>query len=160
VPEDKDTLAIRELDAAVGDWMLKGVKLDRDSARFIRAALAYFFEKRAVFSWAGTTTRPTLYAGNTGFVNIELPEAQGNRGVHVVKFIPQSEYEKRSVILTDAAMALARFGYYRETKEKPKIGAIRRVKRTIWLSRASAIAGLVMRWRSWLSISATICRCC
>jgi hypothetical protein len=48
VPEDKDTLAIRELDAAVGDWMLKGVKLDRDSARFIRAALA-FFEKRAVF---------------------------------------------------------------------------------------------------------------
>lgn len=118
VPEDKDTLAIRELDAAVGDWMLKGVKLDRDSARFIRAALAYFFEKRAVFSWAGTSTRPTLYAGNTGFVNIELPEAQGNRGVHVVKFIPQSEYEKRSVILTDAAMALARFGYYRETKGK------------------------------------------
>ncbi|MDI5536191.1 hypothetical protein MJM28_28430, partial [Salmonella enterica subsp. enterica serovar Montevideo] len=38
----------------------------------------------------------------------------GNRGVHVVKFIPQAEYDKRSVQLTDAAMALARFGYYRE----------------------------------------------
>jgi hypothetical protein len=93
-------------------------------------------------------------------VNIELPEAQGNRGVHVVKFIPQSEYEKRSVILTDAAMALARFGYYQGNEGKTEDGAIRRVKRTIWLSRASAIAGLVMRWRSWLSISATICRCC
>jgi hypothetical protein len=56
VPEDKDTLAIRELDAAVGDWMLKGVKLDRDSARFIRAALAYFFEKRAVFLGGDYTT--------------------------------------------------------------------------------------------------------
>ncbi|EEF4098419.1 hypothetical protein GPD74_004501, partial [Salmonella enterica] len=44
----------------------------------------------------------------------ELPNAQGNRGVHVVKFIPQAEYDKRSVQLTDAAMALARFGYYRE----------------------------------------------
>ncbi|VTM40228.1 Uncharacterised protein [Klebsiella quasipneumoniae] len=118
VPEDKDTLAIRELDAAVGDWMLKGVTLDGNSARFIRATLAYFFEKRAVFAWAGISTRLTLYVGNTGFVNIELPEAQGNRGVHVVKFIPQSEYEKRSVVLTDAAMALARFGYYRETNGK------------------------------------------
>ncbi|MCP6352279.1 hypothetical protein NL467_26755, partial [Klebsiella pneumoniae] len=57
VPEDKDTLAIRELDAAVGDWMLKGVTLDGNSARFIRATLAYFFEKRAVFAWAGISTR-------------------------------------------------------------------------------------------------------
>ncbi len=53
VPEDKDTLAIRELDAAVGDWMLKGVKLDRDSARFIRAALAYFFENGPFFPGRG-----------------------------------------------------------------------------------------------------------
>jgi hypothetical protein len=37
VPEDKDTLAIRELDAAVGDWMLKGVAGSRLCALYPRS---------------------------------------------------------------------------------------------------------------------------
>ncbi|MDX7914175.1 protein DpdH [Klebsiella sp. JB_Kp030] len=114
VIEDKDTLAIRALDAAVGDWMLKGATLEIDPARYIKSSLAFFFDKRVVAEWAGSTYRPTLWLGKSNFVAVELPNAQGNRGVHVVKFIPQAEYDKRSVQLTDAAMALARFGYYRE----------------------------------------------
>ncbi|EMJ3186385.1 TPA: hypothetical protein PXJ58_001943 [Yersinia enterocolitica] len=114
VVEDKETVAVRALDAAVGDWMLKGVQLEQEHARLIRSSLAFFFDKRVVTGWGGCGYRPTLLAGNTGFVNVELPNSQGNRGVHVVKFITQSEYDKRSVIFTDAAMALARFGYYRD----------------------------------------------
>ncbi|MEX3004367.1 protein DpdH [Serratia fonticola] len=117
VAENKDTLAVRELDEAVGDWMLKGVHLELEPARFIRSALAFFYDKRAVADWAGSSIRPTLYAGNTNFVNVELPNAQGNRGVHVVKFISPEEYEKRLVQLTDAAMALVRFGYFLDSRK-------------------------------------------
>ncbi len=48
VIEDKDTLAIRALDAAVGDWMLKGATLEIDPARYIKSSLAFFFDKRVV----------------------------------------------------------------------------------------------------------------
>nr|WP_259345942.1 protein DpdH [Citrobacter freundii] len=116
-PVDPLEARVYKMEASVSDWILKDVLLDQDTAKYIRNSLAMIYDQHANADWYGAKSKPDIRSGN--FVNINVPNAHGNRLKQVVNFVSEAEYKKRSVWITEVSMALARFGLYMDKKNGP-----------------------------------------
>lgn len=129
-PVDPLEARVYKMEASVSDWILKDVLLDQDTAKYIRNSLAMIYDQHANADWYGAKSKPDIRSGN--FVNINVPNAHGNRLKQVVNFVSEAEYKKRSVWITEVSLALARFGLYMD-KKMVRTGLIRKLRKIIWL---------------------------
>ncbi|WP_219017831.1 protein DpdH [Shewanella algae] len=114
---DPDVEQIKAFGKKLDAWFSGEQTLGQDEARILRSGLARLFKQHTRSDWHGVKRAPDIKSGS--FVNIELPNAEGNRGQHTVKFCNENDFsdQVKSISLQETAMAIIRFGHYNKARD-------------------------------------------
>lgn len=106
-----------DFDAIITSWF-NGDELTQDHSRALRKGLAYMYDQYANSEWIGVREKLSLRSGQ--LVNIEIPNAYGNRASNRVVFFTETDLKnpEKLTSLQSVALAIIRYEFFNEGKEK------------------------------------------
>lgn len=100
-----------DFDAIITSWF-KGDELGQNESRSLRNGLAYMYDQYANSEWLGIREKLSLHSGS--LVNIEIPNAYGNRTSNKVFFFTEKDLKEseKSISLQLVTLAILRYDFF------------------------------------------------